>query len=299
MQIRRGLLALAFASIVVETVPLFASEPSAVTTLSSGELAILDATSGIEKVSDKNVRTKLVGSFGIFQAGEFVVLPMTGGDAFFVPLQNRFKAEGQFAHLSRYNSAGQETAAWFLREIGGALGAIAIDSLHQIAYCSDSRLKTIYQLDLKNTRSSFVSLVRIRDAGILGPMVLDAKRGRLLVADVEKGDILSIMLDTGKVEVVKIEVALDHGRIAEPVSMAFDQNNDRLYVADAARSRVWVGTPSGSKWTVRALVVSQQFKQPISVALARDGSLWVMDRGQRKIWLFAIADGKTLRTVVP
>jgi sugar lactone lactonase YvrE len=290
---RSACVILALTSIVFGAVSLSAIEPAAIKTLSTGELAILNAR-GIEKVSNTNARTRIVKDFGSFQAGEFAVVPSAGGDMFLVPLQMRIRADGLFAHVERYNSAGKSTAEWPHREIGGVLGGIAVDPVRQIAYCSDSRLNTVYQLDLKNKRSSFVSLARIRDAGILGPIVLDAKRGRLLIADVGNGTILSVMLDSGKVEIV-----LGPGTMAEPVSMAFDAGNDRLYIADAARSRVWVGTPAGNKWTMKAMSVTQQFKQPISVALAPDATLWVADRGRQKIWLFAPADGRTLRTVDP
>src|SRR4051812_22664915 len=234
---RRACVVLTLASIVFGSVSLSATDPSAIKTLSSGELAIL-SVKGIEKVASTNARSMIVKDFGSFQAGEFAVIPAPGGDMFLVPLQLRVRADGLFAHLDRYNSAGQSTAAWPHREIGGVFGGVAVDLVHHIAYCSDSRLNAVYQLDLNNTRSSFVLLARIRDAGILGPVVLDTRRGRLLVADVANGTVLSIMLDTKKVEVV-----LGAGTMAEPVSMALDQVNDRLYIADASRNRVWVGTP--------------------------------------------------------
>lgn len=294
MQPCRTRLTLAFASLVFGAVSVSAIEPSAIETLSSGELVILNITAGIEKVSGTNVRTKLVNDFGSFQAVGFTVAPVTGGDEFLVSLRLRFSATGSFPHLNRYNSAGKKTAEWYLREGGGVLADIAVDSAHNIAYCSDSRLNAIYQLDISNERSSFVTLVRIRDAGILGPMILDANRGRLLIADVEKGRILSVMLDGSR----RVEVVFDQGTVAEPIAMILDRDNDRLYILDAARKRVWVGTPIGSKWSVKAFSTSQKFKEPISLALARDGSLWVADRGQRRVWLFA-ADGTTLRTVVP
>jgi DNA-binding beta-propeller fold protein YncE len=293
MKLDNACLPLAFAFIVFGTVSLSATEPEAVKTLSSGELAILNVK-GIERVSISNARSSLVKDFGVFQAGEFAVVPSAGGDTFLVPLQMRIRADGLFARLSRYTSAGRQTAEWPLRVVGGLLGGITVDTRNQIAYCSDSRLNVVYKLELNNTHASFTTLVRIRDAGILGPVVLDARRGRLLIADVERGTILSVMLDSRKVEVV-----LDAGMMAEPVSMAIDPVNDRLYIADASRSRVWVGTPSGTKWKVTSMTVTQQLKQPISVALVPDGSLWVADRGRQKIWLFATADGKTLRTVTP
>jgi len=293
MQPRSACVILALSSIVFGAVSLSATDPSAIKTLSSGELAIL-SVKGIEKVSNTNARSMIVKDFGSFQAGEFAVIPEPGGDTFLVPLQLRMRADGLFTHMERFNSAGKSTAAWPHREAGGILGGVAVDLVHQIAYCSDSRLNTVYQLDLKNTRSSFVLLARIRDSGILGPVALDAKRGRLLVADVGNGTILSIMLDTRKVEIV-----LGAGTMAEPVSMVLDQANDHLYIADASRSRVWVGTPVGNKWTVKAMTVTQQFKQPISVALTPEAALWVADRGRQKIWLFATADGRTLRTVNP
>lgn len=293
MHPRSACVVLALASIVFGAGSLSATDPAAVKTMSSGELAIL-SVKGIEKVTNTNARTMIVKDFGSFQAGEFAVIPGPGGDTFLVPLQLRIRADGLFARLERYNSAGKSTGSWAHRDVGGVLGGVAVDLNHQIAYCSDSRLNAIYQIDLKNARASFVLLARLRDAGIPGPIVLDAKRGRLLVADVGNGRILSLALDTKKVEVV-----LGAGTMAEPVSMALDQANDRLYVADASRSRVWVGTPAGNKWTVKAMTVTQQFKQPISVALAPEGSIWVADRGRQKIWLFAIADGRTLRTVNP
>ena len=277
-------LAIAFASALFLAGANF--RPAAVATLSSGELAVLDSKEGVEKVSGTAHPVLVIGNFAVFEANSFA--PLKSGD-FLVTQQIRFKTETPFSSLVRYNASGKASATWRF-STGGVLTGLAVDD-NGVAYCADSVTNTIYKFTID--RPGFVTLARVHDAGILGPIAVDAKRRRLLVGDVQKRRLLSVSMDDGKTAV------LDNGTVAEPLAIAVDATNDRLFVADGAGRRVWMAAMSTPKLKLQKLSLSQKFWQPVGVAVARDGSLWVADGRQNLIWRFDVASGRTLQTLKP
>jgi sugar lactone lactonase YvrE len=185
---------------------------------------------------------------------------------------------------------------WALKTFGWLAG-VAVDPVQQVAYCSDSRLGEVYKLDIKQEKSSFVSLVKMNnvvktnDVGTLGPVLLDSKRHRLLVADIEKGSIYSVDLVDKHVDTV-----LTNSSMREPSALALDAANDRLYIADSVQRKVWVVSLMDSKLRIQPFGEAVHFSQPVGLALGSDGSLWVADHWTHQLSQFN-ADGKLLRRV--
>lgn len=264
-----------------------AIEPGALTTLPNGDLAVMDPSRGIVVVSGTNAARAVLRDYRGALASDFAA----AGDTFFVTLNIREKAAA-FSRLARYDLSGKRLGEWPLTQPGGILGGVAVDPYGQFVYCTDARLGQVYRADMRSGK--FDVLTRIRDAAILGPLVVDAKKRRLLVADVQKGRIFAVPLEAPKTGTTIV----NEGTLAEPVAMAINPATDTLYIADAARRRVWSGSTASDKISLKSVQVSQSFEAPTSVAVARDGSLWIGDRRKRRVWLFA-SDGRTLRTVIP
>jgi sugar lactone lactonase YvrE len=265
--------------------PLWAGgpNPSALATLSTGQLAVLDDEEGIFIVAGQGVVAHPVSEFHAFTAVDFTAVRLNGGDAFFVSRLLRANKGVPFARLTRFNTRGQTTGEWSLNTLGWLAG-IAVDPSQQVAYCSDSRLGEVYRLDTKLEKSSFSTLVKIRDAGTLGSVLLDSKRRRLLVADIEKSKIYSVSLPDKRVDVV-----LANASMREPAAMALDVANDRLYIADTAQRKIWVGSLTDPKLKIRSFGDSVTFREPIGLAVGSDGSLWVADRGAHQLLRFSAA----------
>jgi len=270
------------------TSALFAADPVAVTALPSGELLVVDGSRGIVKVHG-SAKSNLIQNFGLFEATDLTAARLADGDAFFVTLRLRDNSTANFSRLSRRSTTGREVNQWTLQIPGGALAGVAIDPVAQIAYCSDSHYGVIYKLDLKRRQSSFDSIVRVRDPGTLGPMVFDAKRQRLIVADVKQGRILAVTLANKNVSVL-----LDEGTIREPTALALDPATDRLYIADATKGRVWVASMAVPRLAPKTFG-TYRFREPIGVTWS-NGILSVVDRETKRLSQFA-ANGTVLKHI--
>ncbi|HEV7766325.1 MAG TPA: hypothetical protein VGQ76_15075 [Thermoanaerobaculia bacterium] len=267
---------------------LFAADPAVVAALPSGDLVIVDGSRGIVNVSG-SAKSNLINNFEIFEATDLTGVRLKDGDTLFVTLRLRPGVGSSFPRLSRRSLTGKEVGQWSLRVPGGVLASVAIDPNRQIAYCSDSHYGVIYKLDLKNSRASFETMIRIRDPGTLGPVIFDAKRQRLLVGDVKQGRILAVTIADKRVEVL-----LDRGTIREPIALALDPATDRLYVADPTKERVWVGNLAEKRFTPQTFS-RYRFRDPCGVAWSK-GTLWVIDRGTKRLSQFA-ADGNPLKHI--
>lgn len=267
----------------------FAIDPGAVTALRNGDLAIMDSSHGIAIVSGANAPRSIVRDFRGAVASDLTPL----GDTLLVTLNIREKA-ASFSRLAQYDLSGKKIAEWALNQPGGILAGVAVDPAGQFVYCTDARLGQVYRADLRSKKPSLDFLTKIRDAAILGPLVVDAKKRRLLVADVQTGRIYAVPFDAPRTGVSIV----NEGTLVEAVAMSIDPATDTLYIADAARRRIWTGSTAADRISLKSMQVSQSFGAPSSVSVASGGSVWVGDRRRKRVWLFA-SDGRTLRTVIP
>lgn len=262
-------------------------QPAALTTLASGELAMLDTRNGVAKLSSSNAVTHLINGFGAYSASGFAEV---GNGEFLVTQEMRFKSSATLIRLARFNTSGSRSSEWVLPP-GGALAGIVVDPVTRTAYCTDSQTNAVYRLAIDNPKATYAVVTRMPEAGNLGPIALDVPRRRLLIGDVQKGAIVSVGMDDRKI------ITLDARTVAEPVAIAADTKNDRVFIADASARRIWCGNLS--KWKLQPFNVAQKLGFPIGLAIARDGSLWVADAKQNVVYRFDTRDGRTLQIVKP
>ncbi|HKR67096.1 MAG TPA: hypothetical protein VJZ00_25445 [Thermoanaerobaculia bacterium] len=260
-----------------------AIEPIAVQAMNDGSVAVLSRYHGLWKY-DGPRSTQLVKDFGTLEPSELT----TDGNTYFIALVGSLRAGDPNARVERWGDNGRRIGSWPIGGYGTAPTGLTFDVANQIVYCADGRSGDVFRLDLRSARPAFARLFRIPNVGAVGPLVVDAARKRLIVADVQKGRILSVPIDKPVVEVL-----VDTGTVAAPSAMTLD-GNGRLFVTDSAKARVWMGDVRSPKVTLRLFAQNSTFKEPVGVAVARDGTTWIADRGARMLRQFA-SDGRELR----
>ena len=268
------------------------ARPSALASLRSGDLVVLDAQQGLFLLSPATGRIQpLVAGFGLYEGSDMASTVLDGGDAIFVTMNLPSVRGGDRSQLVRYNAAGARTGAWTVPRSETRLSGIAVDAQKKKVYVASTQPPEIYTVDLaKSARGGFL----VRAAGAprterAGPMVLDSRRGRLLFADPYLGRVYAYDLASGRSEAL-LE------KVGEVAALAFDATGDRLFLADANGQRILAADLSAKSSAAKLFAQSKEFDEPLGLALDAAGGLWVGDRGGRKVFQFSNT-GQQLRTL--
>jgi hypothetical protein len=243
--------------------------PAALSLLNSGDLVILDPFLGLFQYSPGSGKVAPRGDgFGLYQGVDLQVATLGGAESIFVTQVPRSAAGG--ARLVRFNPEGREKGDWPLPPGKKRCSGVAIDAQASVAYVVSPQTAEIFKLDLRKPRTSPKPLAKISQEGGLGPMILDSKRRRLLVADVALGVLYAVDIDTGKsVLLVK--------HVGEPSALALDARTDELFIADSAGRRLWrVGLASKDP-APQVFSKLKELREPTGLTLSGDGTLWVGD----------------------
>lgn len=263
--------------------------PSALDSLRSGELVVLDAQQGLFVLSPATgqVRT-LVAGFGLYEAMDMASAVLDGSDAIFVTMSAK---GGDRAQLVRYNAAGARIGAWAAPRPDTRLSGIAVDAKKNVVYVASTQPSEIFTLDLNRSPRGglLVRLVRALGADRLGAMVLDSRRDRLLVGDPYLGRVVAYDLASGRSQLL-------FEKVGEVAALALDAGRDRLFIADGGGERVLVADLADKPAVPRIFVQSKELDEPLGLALDAAGGLWVGDRSARKVYQVS-ANGQLLRAL--
>jgi len=262
--------------------------PGALSRLGSGDLIILDSHLGLFRLKPGTGKVStLVDGFGLYEGVDIEAAAFDGSEAIFV---NQVPASRSFgARLVSFNLDGKPRGEWLLPPWKGRCSGLAIDVQAPAAYVATMKTAEIFKLDLRRPKTPPQPLARISEATVLGSLALDAKRQRLLVADVAQGALFAVDLGTRKWQ----RLARDLG---EPSALALDAGADQLFVTDASGRRVWVLDLATRDPKPRVVAKLRELEEPMGLTLASDGSLWVGDPGAGKVFQIS-RDGRLLRTV--
>lgn len=266
--------------------PALPAAPVALTVLPSGTLLILEEDGGVKQVQP--------GQSGIRQLMSSVArtsaMDMTSHDgaspaAVFITVWQRGRLNFQ-STLLRLTETGDVTRRW---ELGPSTYiGVAFNPKSKTLFLVNSTKGEIRSLALNQASDSAKYFHRVSGAEALGPLAIDARRQRLFVGDAVKGMVFEVDLATKRTRVLVRS-------LGEPAALLYDERADKLYIADAGRKRVVVGTPIPDAAFV-PLVTTQTFVEPRGLAQDRVRNLWVADAGANKVFLLSPA-GRVLRTV--
>jgi sugar lactone lactonase YvrE len=112
-------------------------------------------------------------------------------------------------------------------------------------------------------------------ADTVGPLAVDAERQRLYAADARYGHIYEVGLRSRGTKRV-----FDSG--GDVRALVWHSAKRRLFAADADKSRIWVIDPQQPEGKPPS--ITGPYRQPSGVALSPDGSVWVADQRQSRIY---------------
>lgn len=265
-------------------------KPIALLPNGAGELLVLDSRRGIFALDIRSgkVRT-LVSGFGVFSAVDMTASPVASDGSILVTI-SLYKPDGVLSRVIRFNAAGKRSGEWGWSAAERVMpSGIAIDPGNRIAYVANSQRPEIYRLDLSRPSSRPVSFLTVRGAKALGPMVLDARRSRLLVADPVRGTVHSVDL-AGKGSTTFLK------DLGEPYALLIDSAADRLYIADASGERILTANLAEGAAVAKTYAKLKSFSDPHALALGADGALWVGDEKEEAVFLVS-REGTLIRTI--
>ncbi len=157
-----------------------------------------------------------------------------------------------------------------------------------LLYVADSGAQAVWIFDPANQRSA--TITSVNGANLVSPVAVAVRPdGSFFVADSYLKKVF--LLDReGKF----LRTVAEDG-IERPAALAYDETNDRLYVADSAGQRIDVFTSDGARvtaWGSRGLG-DGEFNFPSYLALERSGVLLVTDALNYRVQAFD-RDGKFL-----
>lgn len=264
--------------------------PSALGSLRSGDLVVLAAEQGLFLLSPVTGRVQtVVGGFGQYEAQDTVGAFLDGSDAIFVTMNPRVNRGAGRAQLVRYNAAGVRTGAWLVPRSLVQLGGVAVDEKKKLVYVANRQPAEIYKLDLvRSPRSgTLVRVASVQGADYLGSAVLDAQRGRLLIADPFLGRVFAYDLASGRSESLLEKL----GGVS---AIALDTSGDRLFIADATGNRVLAADLASKAPAAKLFAQAKEFNELIGVTLNDAGGVWVGDGAQKAVFRLS-SSGQLLR----
>jgi SMP-30/gluconolaconase/LRE-like protein len=268
--------------------------PVALGVFGSGELAVLDSRQGLFVLNpDSEAGRLLVGGFGVFAPWDVGVDRMEGGGENVFLTMNPRQSSSLKPRLARFDTLGNKTGEWGLPRGYTNLTGLAIDSKGGIAYVAGTRPPEIYRLALTRSprpNATLTWFAGVRGAKTLGAMVLDLKRGRLLIADPYQGIIYSMDL-IRKSSDVFVE------KLGRPDALILDSATDRLLVADSLGKRILTVNLKENNPKPKYFARGRGFSEPRGLAFGPEGSLWVADEEAEAIFLIS-EDGRSILRVI-
>jgi hypothetical protein len=257
--------------------------PGALAALASGDLLVLDGNRGLFRFSPDSGSPVPVAEFGLFSGVDLASATIGGSESAFVTVQSDASSE-----LRRIDLASKKIEKWRLPTWQGDLSGVALDPQGKVAYVAGGHSGDLFKVDLSKPFSLGVRFTRVQVGANLGPLVLDRKRMRLLVADHERGSIFGVDLATGRVRLIA-------SLKGEASALAVNTHTDELLIADPLGRRIWKLALGSEASQAVVLVRLKEFRSPLGLALGPRGSLWVGDELAGAIFQLD-QDGRLLHT---
>jgi hypothetical protein len=271
--------------------------PIAMGALPGGVLVVLGVHGRLSLVrSDTGVAHPIKETLGYYSPADMAPSRMFDRDVIFVTMYSTavFGAQQSVERhglVTEYSSDGKPMRTW--SALNRAFDGIAADPIHGLLYLGDGVRGEISTLDVQQGAANAEPKFLIEATGVsrLGSLAVDADHRRLFAADVGKGSIYVVDLQTRKSRPLV-------SSMGEPAALAYDATKARLYVADAARRCIWQ-VPLKTRYP-RASVFSSasELREPRGLAIDPGNNLWVADFGAQAVFKLG-PQGQVVQRVVP
>jgi DNA-binding beta-propeller fold protein YncE len=160
----------------------------------------------------------------------------------------------------------------------GWYSGLALDPSTKTLYMTNTNSSEVFKLSLVEAalKKSYVVSV---PGKVIGPVAVDSVRQRLFTADVARGTLYTTTLANRKVQVLaKVD--------GEPAALTFEPSSERLYVVDAAGSRIWLLELKSNPVAPKLFAAGQGLNDPRGIAVDASGNLYVANKGSGTILAF-------------
>ena len=144
-----------------------------------------------------------------------------------------------------------------------------VDPARHVLYVASPVTNFVYAIDIDQKGSSAKRVAYIREAEAVGPIVYDAGRNRVLVADAGSGILYDVDVKTGSYQ----QTASDLGR---PISLGIDAACKGLLVADELTGRIYVFRLENGAFK-KTEAIATGFRTLSGVTFGPDDTLYVAD----------------------
>lgn len=165
-------------------------------------------------------------------------------------------------------------------------------------FVSDTQLLKVFKFDFERKKFTVIGEGGVKQATIPMGLAVDNDKGYLFVADLGSKSILVFDKESGS---LKFAIGQEPGTFQRPVSVALNTKTQTVYVADTKLHMIKAFDYAGKQlFTIgkgeRSETADDGFNVPSSVAVGRDGKLYVSDMFNRYIKVFS-AEGRFLKKI--
>ncbi len=272
--------------VLILTVPVLRTQagksitPAAIALSPNGDLFVLDLVDGILKYPSaaQGKAPLVIASFtSSWEPNDMTIAQAEGEEHLFVTLN-----AGNYGQLMQYSDAGRFEGSWFqFSPLGGICADELAGRVYTTAWGQGQLLQQPFFAPTKNLPQPFYRFI---NSPQVGPLALDPTIRVLFAADIRTGAIY--MLDLASNSMSTKQIADNLGL---PTAMAYDSGRKQLYIADGAGRRIWSIAITSKVATGKATIFmeSKEFRQPSSIAIGTDGSIWVGDQSAHAIFHFS------------
>jgi hypothetical protein len=251
-------------------------QPASLAFTSSGDLVVLGAEGSIHLLKRNSERFAVSGQFHIpsnerpaaLAAGFFAQQDI-------ILICSNITSDLVRGKIAMYSLSGNQLHTWNFRQ---QCAGLDYDPRTKTVYFSSSDHSEIYQIDL-NRESGYVSFVtEIPGISNVGPVAYDSTDHKLWIGDSVSGGVYAYDFGTKRSNLV-------FSGIGSVLGLHLSASSSLLYVADA-RARQIVILEKGKNGELNRSRVLRGFREPSEAISLPDGSVFVSDQEQNKVFIF-------------
>jgi len=174
-----------------------------------------------------------------------------------------------------YDVRGKQTGTWRSTHV---LSGVDYSPGNDMIYAASSDSNEIYQVRAGASDDRVAFLSEISGARHLGPVLFDGRRNRLIVGEIDEGQIYALDLKTHRSHLIA------HG-LGSPQALMLSADANHLYVADSSRRAIYTVDLINENSTPTLFSKATQFREPVGLVPLGSGRIGVADDRADKIFI--------------